>query len=64
MATGALDYGIDGLDYLAHARNHGFRFHLGRMMGLDRTRKEVILEPIADEKVKSSSLSAAFITTC
>ncbi|MFY9179751.1 MAG: NAD(P)/FAD-dependent oxidoreductase, partial [Venatoribacter sp.] len=50
VATGALDYGIDGLDYLAHANNHGFRFHLGRMQGLDRTRKEVILEPILDEK--------------
>ncbi|MEN9465547.1 MAG: hypothetical protein RL217_1728 [Pseudomonadota bacterium] len=50
VATGALDYGIDGLDYLAHARNHGFRFHLGRMVGIDRTLKEVILAAIKDDK--------------
>src|SRR5690554_8040018 len=36
IATGALDSSIDGLDYLEHAKQHGFRFHLGRMSGLDR----------------------------
>lgn len=50
IATGALDSSIDGLDYLEHARQHGFRFHLGRMSGLDRTNKQVILEPMLDEE--------------
>lgn len=49
VATGALDSSIDGLDYLEHAKQHGFRFHLGRMSGLDRENKQVILEPIYDE---------------
>ena len=50
VATGSLDSGIDELSYRAHAYNHGFTFHLGRMGGLDRKRKEIILEPIFDEK--------------
>ena len=50
VATGALDSSIDGLDYLEHAKQHGFRFHLGRMSGLDRENKQVILEPIYDEQ--------------
>lgn len=48
VATGALDSGIDELDYLVHGRNHGFRFHLGRMQALDRDNKAVILAPIVD----------------
>lgn len=50
IATGALDSSIDGLDYLEHAKQHGFRFHLGRMGGLDRENKQVILEPMYDEQ--------------
>lgn len=50
IATGALDSSIDGLDYLEHAKQHGFRFHLGRMSGLDRESKQVVLEPMYDEE--------------
>ena len=50
VATGALDSGIDELNYLVHGRRHGFRFQLGRMRGLDRTGKEVILAAIKDEQ--------------
>lgn len=49
VATGALDSGIDELNYLAHGRQHGFSFRLGRMSGLDRQQQEVILSPIRDE---------------
>ena len=49
VATGALNSSIDGIDYLEHAKQHHFRFHLGRMCGLDREKKEVLLEEIFDE---------------
>lgn len=50
VATGALNSSIDGMDYLEHAKQHHFRFHLGRMYGLDRDNKYVLLEPIYDEE--------------
>lgn len=50
VATGAMNSSIDGLDYLEHAKQHGFRFHLGRMSGLDREQKQVVLAPVMDEK--------------
>lgn len=49
VATGALNSSIDGMDYLEHAKQHHFRFHLGRMIGLNREEKHVLLEPIYDE---------------
>lgn len=50
VATGALDSGIDELNYRAHGKIHGFTFRLGRMCGLDRIGKHIILSPISDEK--------------
>lgn len=49
VATGALDSGIDELNYRGHGKLHGFSFQLGRMAGLDREKKEVILSPMTDE---------------
>lgn len=49
VATGALNSSIDGMDYLEHAKQHHFHFHLGRMTGLNREDKNVLLEPIYDE---------------
>lgn len=49
VATGALNSSIDGMDYLEHAKQHHFRFHLGRMIGLNKEEKQVLLEPIYDE---------------
>jgi len=49
VAAGSLDSGIDELNYLAHGKMHGFSFKLGRMSGLDRQMKEVILSPILDD---------------
>src|SRR5690606_3510364 len=50
VATGALDSGIDELNYLAHGRRHGGHFQLGRMRHLDREQKEVVLAAIKDEQ--------------
>ncbi len=49
VATGSLDSGIDELSYRAHAFNHRFTFHLGRMGNLDRDNKEIILSPMFDD---------------
>ena len=45
VAAGTLDSSEDELEYLAQARWHHFRFRLGRMAGLDRDKKEVLLAP-------------------
>lgn len=49
VATGALDSGIDELNYQAHGKKHGFSFHLGRMSGLQRNNKKIELAAIFDE---------------
>ena len=48
VAAGTLRADADGLDYFAHARAHHYRFELGRMSGLDRARKEIVLDPVQD----------------
>lgn len=49
VATGALDSGIDELNYQAHGKKHGFTFHVGKMNGLNREDKTIELEAIYDE---------------
>jgi NADH dehydrogenase len=49
VATGALDSGIDELNYQAHGKKHGFHFHLGKMAGLQRNNKKIELAAIFDE---------------
>jgi NADH:ubiquinone reductase (H+-translocating) len=48
IAAGTLHAAADGLDYLLHARQHHFTFELGRMTGLDRAAREILLEPVHD----------------
>ncbi len=48
VATGSLDEGIDGLSYLAHARNHHFHFQLGTLTAIDRENKRLHLAEIRD----------------
>ena len=48
IAAGTLSVETDGLDYFAHARDHGFAFELGRMSGLDRARREIVLDAVSD----------------
>ncbi|ASP38777.1 FAD-dependent oxidoreductase [Bacterioplanes sanyensis] len=50
VATGALDSGIDELNYRAHGKRHGFQFQIGRMSGLDREQQQVILAPMLDDE--------------
>ena len=49
VAAGSLDPEDHGLDYLAHAHWHHYRFRLGEMVGLDRAAKRVMLAPTFDE---------------
>ena len=46
VAAGTLNSYQDELSYLAHARQHGYGFHFGRMTGLDRDNREIILAPV------------------
>ncbi|MFC3678638.1 NAD(P)/FAD-dependent oxidoreductase [Bacterioplanoides pacificum] len=50
VATGALDSGIDELNYRAHGKKHGFNFQIGRMSGLDRDNKQVVLSAMLDDQ--------------
>lgn len=45
VAAGTLRTDGAGIDYFAHARAHHFAFELGRMSGLDRGRREIVLDP-------------------
>lgn len=49
VAAGSMDLNDHELDYLAQARWHHFKFRLGRMEGLDRAGKRVLLAQTLDE---------------
>jgi NADH dehydrogenase len=49
VAAGSLDSYAERLEYLAQGHWHHFRFRLGRMDGLDRTRQEVSVAPTLDD---------------
>jgi NADH dehydrogenase FAD-containing subunit len=49
IAAGSMDPDRHELDYLAQAHWHHFRFQLGRMTGLDRSRRVVVTAPTRDE---------------
>lgn len=49
VATGALDSGVDELNYQAHGKKHGFNFQVGRMCDLNRDNKTIELAAIFDE---------------
>ncbi|MBG6073642.1 MULTISPECIES: NAD(P)/FAD-dependent oxidoreductase [unclassified Polaromonas] len=49
VAAGTLDSRADEMEYFALARKHHFSFRLGRMEGLQRASKEVVLAPMRDE---------------
>lgn len=50
LAAGSYDSHAEEIEYLAQARWHHFRFRQGRMAGLDRNSKEVLLAPLLDDK--------------
>ena len=52
VATGALDVGIDAVSYRGHAAANGYHFQQGRLTGLDRAQRQVVLAPIYDGDVE------------
>jgi NADH:ubiquinone reductase (H+-translocating) len=55
VAAGSLDPGEYEVNYLAQAHWHGFRYHYGEMIGLDRTAKEVHLGATVDDEGRQIS---------
>lgn len=49
VAAGTLDAELDAVSYRSHAHNNGFRFAVGCLYGIDRQKKAILLEPVADE---------------
>ncbi|WP_193161841.1 NAD(P)/FAD-dependent oxidoreductase [Microbulbifer hainanensis] len=49
VATGALDSSLDALNYQVHARANGFKFELGSLRQLDRSRQVIELAPVMDD---------------
>ena len=49
VASGSLDASANEINYRAHARKHHYEFQLGRMSGLDRNRKQLVIAPFHDE---------------
>jgi NADH dehydrogenase len=50
VAAGSLDIGDQQLEYLAQARWRHFRFRLGKMSGLDRSNRKVIVAPTLNDE--------------
>lgn len=50
VAAGSLDAGVDEINYRGHARRNGFHFTRGKVCGLDREQREVILAPLHDSE--------------
>jgi len=49
VASGSLDASANEINYRAHARKHHYEFQLGRMGGLDRANREIVIAPFHDE---------------
>ncbi|MGE0595785.1 MAG: NAD(P)/FAD-dependent oxidoreductase [Hyphomonadaceae bacterium] len=49
VAAGALDANLDEVGYRSHAHRWRYRFFMGRMEGIDRETRHVIIAPIFDE---------------
>jgi NADH:ubiquinone reductase (H+-translocating) len=50
VAAGSIDPGAYEVNYLAQAHWHGFRYHLGEMIGLDRARQQIHLAATLDDE--------------
>ncbi|PPK53361.1 NAD(P)/FAD-dependent oxidoreductase [Marinobacter persicus] len=50
VASGSLDASANEINYRAHARKHHYEFQLGRMSGLDRANREIVIAPFHDEE--------------
>jgi NADH dehydrogenase len=52
VAAGSMDLDEHELEYMAQARWHHFKFRLGAMEGLDRSRREIYISPTYDDDGK------------
>jgi len=50
VASGSLDASANEINYRAHARKHHYEFQLGRMSGLDRSAKEIVIAAFHDDE--------------
>jgi NADH:ubiquinone reductase (H+-translocating) len=50
VAAGSMDMHQHQLDYLAQARWHHFTFVLGGLAGLDRTARQITVDPVRDDE--------------
>ncbi|MBD3735067.1 MAG: NAD(P)/FAD-dependent oxidoreductase [Pseudomonas balearica] len=57
VAAGSLNSSADELNYVAQAKWNHFEFQMGRMSALDRSRKCIQLETIADETTAAAPTS-------
>jgi len=60
VAAGTIDAGEHQLEYLAQAHHHHFRFRLGRVDGLDRGSKRVLVAPTFNETGEEITPRRAF----
>jgi NADH dehydrogenase len=49
VASGSLDASANEINYRAHARKHHYEFQLGRMSGLDRDTRQLVIAPFHDD---------------
>ena len=49
IAAGSIDLHAHATDYLAQSHWHGFRYRVGEMVGLDRSRRRVQVAPVLDD---------------
>src|SRR5271169_2596842 len=50
VASGSLDSETDSLELIPHARYRHYRYRIGAMVGLDRTKRQVHVAPSVDEE--------------
>ena len=60
IAAGSMDIGAHEVDYLAQSHWHGFRYRIGEMTGLDRTRCEVQVAAYVDDEGQQVTSARAF----
>lgn len=48
VATGAIDADLDALNYRSHALANHYGFERGSLGGIDRERREIVLDPLLD----------------
>jgi NADH dehydrogenase len=60
IASGSMDMSAHEVGYLAQSHWHHFRYRIGEMVGLDRTRREVRVAPHVDDEGKQVTPQRVF----